>query len=89
MKKCGHYIVSGLVQGVWFRKFTQQQAELLQVTGWVRNLPDERVEVLACGDEDNLRIFQARLKEGPKRARVEQVSYEELAWQEHQRFVIQ
>lgn len=47
---CKRCIVSGRVQGVWYRASTQRKAGELQVTGYVRNLPDGRVEVLACGE---------------------------------------
>jgi acylphosphatase len=43
--------VSGRVQGVFYRASTRARAEVLGVTGYARNLPDGRVEVLACGDE--------------------------------------
>lgn len=44
-----HVLVSGKVQGVWFRESTRQEAERLGVAGWVRNLPDGRVEALFTG----------------------------------------
>ena len=47
---CKRCIVSGRVQGVWYRASAQRKADELQVTGYARNLPDGRVEVLACGD---------------------------------------
>ena len=47
---CKRCIVSGRVQGVWYRASTQRKADELRVTGYARNLPDGRVEVLACGD---------------------------------------
>ena len=47
---CKRCIVSGRVQGVWYRASTQRKADELHVTGYARNLPGGRVEVLACGD---------------------------------------
>lgn len=50
-----HLLISGLVQGVGFRAFVRNNARKLGLTGWVRNLPDHRVEVLAQGDEHSLK----------------------------------
>lgn len=81
-----HCFVSGRVQGVWFRASTQEKANALGLTGWVRNLPDGRVEVMASGDRENLRVLYAWLQKGPVLAKVSEVTYEELAWKEFERF---
>jgi acylphosphatase len=66
--------VYGLVQGVFFRTFTQQQATKLGLTGYVRNLPtEEAVEVWAEGDRAKLEMLIGYLKLGPPRARVTEV----------------
>ncbi len=65
--------VSGLVQGVGFRAYTQRVAESLGISGWVRNLPDGRVEVLAEGDEEVLCHFVKELWKGPRLSRVERL----------------
>ncbi len=65
--------VSGRVQGVYFRAETRQQAFQLCVTGWVRNLPDGRVEVLAEGNEQSVRDLISWCRQGPPRSRVDQV----------------
>ncbi len=62
--------VAGRVQGVWFRRFTQQKAEACGVTGWVRNLSDGRVEALLCGDEKNVRQVEAWMSQGPELSNV-------------------
>lgn len=85
-KLCMHCYVSGLVQGVWFRASTQEKAKALKLTGWARNLPDGRVEVMACGEREQLLALYEWLKVGPERAKVTEVTFEELPWQEHQRF---
>ena len=73
-KACRRYLISGKVQGVWFRGSTQQQALQLGVTGWVRNLPDGRVEALICGTEEQLEEMGDWLQHGPPGARVDSVT---------------
>jgi acylphosphatase len=71
MDKTGlHAFVSGRVQGVWFRKNTQEQAQMLGLTGWVRNLSDGRVEVMAFGEEASLKVLEVWLSKGPMLANV-------------------
>lgn len=81
MSVCRRYLVSGRVQGVFFRAGTQQAAQRLGLTGWVRNLPDGRVELIACGDDAALRQLEAWLHEGPPHARVENVEQRDLPQQ--------
>ncbi len=64
------YVVAGRVQGVGFRYFAVREAEALGLAGWVRNLPDGRVEVVASGPPDVVSVFEGRLWEGPPHARV-------------------
>lgn len=85
-KICIHCYITGKVQGVWFRASTKKEAEGLGLKGWTRNLPDGRVEVVACGDSEAIAKLYAWLKHGPDLANVTDISYEELPWQEHQRF---
>ncbi|CCH50040.1 acylphosphatase [Pseudodesulfovibrio piezophilus] len=66
-------IIHGKVQRVWFRKWTCELAKELGVTGWVRNRPDGHVEALAQGEPMVLKLFAARLHEGPLLARVSRV----------------
>jgi acylphosphatase len=68
-----HAIVTGRVQGVYFRDFVQEQARRLQVTGWVRNTPDGAVEVVAEGEDVALSHLELLLEKGPPMARVEDV----------------
>ena len=74
---CRQYIVSGRVQGVFFRASTQRQARALGLTGWVRNRYDGRVEVLAYGDEQQLSIFAKWLEIGPERSKVTNIKVSE------------
>lgn len=85
---CIHCYVSGKVQGVWFRASTREQALRLNITGWARNLPDGRVEVLACGEKEKIAELYEWLKHGPQLAKVTDISYEELPWQELHDFSI-
>jgi acylphosphatase len=71
---CCHYLVSGRVQGVGFRSFAQKRAREQKLVGWVRNLRDGRVELLAQGEEANLAILAKQLQEGPPGAQVRGVS---------------
>ena len=61
----------GRVQGVAYRFYAEKCAARLDISGWVRNLMDGQVEVLAEGSADHIEIFLERLKEGPSLARVD------------------
>jgi acylphosphatase len=63
-------IISGRVQGVWFRAKTQKTAIALGVCGWVRNLPDGTVEALVEGRQDQVDALVAWCHQGPSMARV-------------------
>lgn len=76
MKRAIHCFVSGHVQGVWFRGSARERALDLGVTGWARNLPDGRVEVLAAGEDDAVAAFREWLGQGPPAARVDRVEEE-------------
>ncbi len=71
-----HVFVDGRVQGVGFRYFVVQVAELLQVNGWVRNTGDGRVEVMAEGERDVLDKLLEYLGKGPRAAFVSEVRQE-------------
>lgn len=62
---CVHLLISGLVQGVSFRYFTVSCARELELTGWVRNLPDGRVEAEIVGEKDKIDELIAQVKIGP------------------------
>lgn len=70
---CIRCIVSGKVQGVWFRASTQHQAQSLGISGHAVNLVDGRVEVLACGSAASLAALEAWLWQGPPNAQVTDV----------------
>lgn len=85
---CLRCYVSGRVQGVSFRYATAEQALNLGVTGYVRNLPDRRVEVLACGEERAINALRNWLWQGPPLARVSDVRCETLPYQDFHVFRI-
>lgn len=72
-----HCHVTGKVQGVFFRGTTQKQAYRLGLRGWVRNLPDGRVEAAFEGPQEALDRMVAWLHKGPPLARVEHVEARE------------
>jgi len=68
-----HVLISGRVQGVWFRATTKEKAEELGVTGWVRNTSDGRVEAVFMGEEDKVNKLIEWCHQGPPLAEVEKV----------------
>ena len=70
--------VAGRVQGVFYRASARTHAEALGVTGYARNLPDGRVEVLACGQPAAVDALCEWLRQGPPAAQVNTVDTEEL-----------
>lgn len=76
---CAHIWVSGKVQGVFFRAHTEDKANSLGLSGWVRNLPDGRVEILAQGQKDKVDELIKWCHKGPPYARVSNVKVE---WEE-------
>jgi len=73
MKSNVHVIISGRVQGVWFRANTRQKAEQLGVTGWVRNTPDGCVEAVFEGEKNSVKEMLEWCNHGPPLAKVENV----------------
>jgi len=71
-----HATISGRVQGVGFRYFTLEAGHALGLTGWVRNLRDRRVEVLAEGPLESVNRLLAILRRGPVSSQVTDVAYE-------------
>jgi acylphosphatase len=73
MRVARRLVISGRVQGVGFRYFTQNAAAREGVAGWVQNLPDGRVEAFVEGDEDAVTRAERAIRSGPRGARVENV----------------
>ena len=74
-------IISGTVQGVFFRKFIQEKAEKLDLKGFIRNLDDGRVEVIIEGKDENTNLMLDFCKQGPEHANVKEVEYSEMKHQ--------
>jgi acylphosphatase len=75
------FVITGRVQGVYFRASTQQQAQLLNVCGYAKNLPTGAVEVIAVGDAAAVSSLEQWLWQGPPTAHVKHVQVEALDWQ--------
>jgi acylphosphatase len=74
LKTVKHCIISGRVQGVFYRSWVQNKAIKLGITGWTRNLSSGEVECMLCGENDTVEILLAALWEGPIAASVKNVA---------------
>lgn len=77
--KRAHLWISGRVQGVFFRAYTQEEAVRLGLSGWVKNLPDGRVETVFEGDDEAADKMVIWCRHGPPSAEVENV---EIKWEQ-------
>ena len=75
---CAHLYVTGYVQGVFYRHSTARRARAAGLTGWVKNLPDGRVEALIQGERDAVQDLIEWCKHGPPHATVERI---EVDWE--------
>ncbi len=82
------FLVSGKVQGVWYRKFVSENAKKAGFKGYVRNLPDGRVEVVTNIENGKLEKFLEILKKGSPYSKVENIEYFEIEPQEFKDFEI-
>jgi len=80
LKVRARVIISGRVQGVFFRSETQDEARRQSLTGWVRNLPDGRVEAVFEGEKDRVDSLIEFCRRGPPGARVLRV---EVTWEDY------
>jgi len=83
-----HIIVSGRVQGVYFRASCLDIAQKIGVSGWVRNLPGNRVEITASGSLNKMDEFIKWCSQGPSGARVDNLFVEEKSFQSFEKFTI-
>jgi acylphosphatase len=68
-----HLLISGKVQGVFFRESARKLAEQSRIKGWIKNRNDEKVEALISGDENDVNDFVSWCHTGPERAEVTEV----------------
>ena len=92
-QQAGHQVcircqVAGRVQGVFFRASAREQAVRLGLTGYARNLPDGRVEVLVCGEPRAVDKLREWLRAGPPQAAVTGVAFEAQDYQPFQGFAL-
>jgi len=80
LKVRAHVFVSGRVQGVFFRSETQHEALRHGLTGWVRNLPDRRLEAVFEGEEDRVERLIEFCRRGPPGAKVTNI---EVVWESY------
>ena len=88
MLKTVSIVVTGKVQGVYYRQSTREKAAELQITGEVKNMPDDSVHIIATGEEVKIESFVTWCKQGPPRAKVEHVTVEELPLRSFEKFSI-
>jgi acylphosphatase len=80
--------IEGKVQGVFFRQSAKEKANALGIKGTVKNCDDDSVEIVATGEEEQLRKFVAWCREGPSNAEVINVTTQQLSLQEFRNFSI-
>ena len=80
--------IKGKVQGVFYRATAKEVADQLSIKGWAKNLPDKNVEIVATSSPEILQQFIDWCKQGPPKAKVDQVIIEELNLEEFNGFRI-
>tara|TARA_Y100000310_G_C20455752_1_gene702960 strand:- start:19 stop:294 length:276 start_codon:yes stop_codon:yes gene_type:complete len=88
MKKAAKIIVKGTVQGVFFRNFVKDNANKLNLKGFVRNLESGSVEIFVEGEIDNVDRLCEVCKQGPKHAVIKDVSMKETSFQDFKDFKV-
>ena len=85
---CLHCVVTGKVQGVFFRREACEKGKSLQLTGWVKNRDDGDLELMICGDPQAVAEMETWLWEGPTAAKVKNVHTQAVSWQEYANFEV-
>ena len=81
-------IIKGKVQGVYYRLEAKNEADKLGITGWVKYIPEERVEIMATGSEEQLESFIHWCHRGPEKAEVTDVIVTSLTEQSFDEFSV-
>ncbi len=87
-QQCVKFVVEGRVQGVGFRYHTAYFGLKVGATGYAKNLYDGNVEVVVCGNEEQIDKMHQYLRKGPPSARVDQLSKEEVSFKHYRGFDI-
>jgi len=80
MKSRAHLIIEGKVQGVYYRAYTKEIADSLGLNGWVRNLPDRRVEAVFEGEREIIEIAVRKCHVGPPFSMVAKI---DIRWEDN------
>ena len=80
MKKAAKIVITGTVQGIFYRGFVKKKADELELTGFVRNLEDGNVEIVVEGEKDSINKLVDFCKEGPEHSIIRGVKTEEQNW---------
>jgi len=88
MKKSIRLYISGLVQGIFFRSFIKENAEKLNIKGFVRNLEDGRVEVFIEGNSNEVKKMVELCKKGPRHSEVKKVEEKQERFQDLKAFKV-
>ena len=81
-------IISGTVQGVFFRKFVEEKAREFELKGFTRNLDDGRVEVFVEGRDESVNEFVEKCKQGPPQSQIDKIETQEIRHQGFEDFKI-
>ncbi len=88
MKTSCRIYISGIVQGVFFRNFVKENADKLDIKGFVRNLEDSRVEAFLEGEKTKVDSLIAIIKKGPKQSKIDNIELKEEKFQDLKGFKI-
>ena len=80
--------IKGKVQGVFYRAIAKEVADALGIKGWIRNLPDRNVQITATATDELLQKFAGWCKQGPPKAKVDEVIVDDLVLEEFRDFRI-